>query len=151
MKKRIVCCLMVAAMSVMIVGCGSENDSNNSTKSEANITSVEKVTTEELNTTEEVNTTEATNKLTVEKAYEGVNKYCHSTYDWSAAEENPDIMYVEKGEETETEYQIIFHSYTGAIVYFYVDKANGTTRIVEYVPTLDIEEEAGTINVNDYL
>ena len=60
-------------------------------------------------------------------------------------------MYVTMGEETETEYQVIFRSYTGAFVYFYVDKASGTTRMVESVPSLDVEEETGTINLSDYL
>ena len=43
------------------------------------------------------------------------------------------------------------NSYTGALVHFYVDKANGTTRMVESVPALGVEEEAGTINLFDYL
>ena len=51
-------------------------------------------------------------------AYEGVNNYCHKEYDWSVAEDNPSIMYVEKGESSDTEYQIIFRSYTGSFVYF---------------------------------
>ena len=55
------------------------------------------------------------------------------------------------GEETDTEYQVIFRSYTGAFVYFYVDKESGTARMIEYVPALEIEEEAGTINIFDYL
>jgi hypothetical protein len=46
---------------------------------------------------------------------------------------------------------VIFRSYAGTFVYFYVDKSSGTTRLVEYVPTLDIEEEAGTIDLYDYL
>ncbi len=96
-------------------------------------------------------TVESTERITAEMAYEGVNNYCHSTYDWSVAEENPSIMYVTMGEETETEYQVIFRSYTGAFVYFYVDKASGTTRMVESVPSLDVEEETGTINLSDYL
>jgi hypothetical protein len=61
------------------------------------------------------------------------------------------MMYVTMGEETESEYQVIFRSYTGALVNFYVDKASGTTRMVEYVPTLDIENEVGTIQLSDYL
>ena len=89
--------------------------------------------------------------ITEEMAYEGVNNYCHSEYDWSIAEENPSIMYVEIGEETESEYHVIFRSYTGAFVHFYVDKSNGTTRLVEEVPTLNVEEEAGTIDLFDYI
>ena len=48
-------------------------------------------------------------------AYEGVNNYCHSEYDWSVAKENPSIMCVEMGEETDSAYQVIFRSYTGGV------------------------------------
>lgn len=37
-------------------------------------------------------------RVTAEMAYEGVNKYCHSEYDWSVAEENPSMMSVTMGE-----------------------------------------------------
>ena len=84
-------------------------------------------------------------------AYEGVNNYCHKEYDWSPAEENPSIMYVAMGDETESEYKVIFRSYTSSFVYFYVDKTSGTTRMVESVPSLNIENETGTINLFDYL
>ena len=90
-------------------------------------------------------------EITAEMAYEGVSNYCHSAYDWSMAEENPSMMYVEMGEETETEYQVVFRSYTGAFVYFYVEKTSGTTRMVEYVPALDIKEEVGAIDIFEYL
>ena len=90
-------------------------------------------------------------EITAEMAYEGVSNYCHSAYDWSMAEENPSIMYVEMGDETESEYQVVFRSYTGAFVYFYVEKTSGTTRMVEYVPALEIKEEAGTIDIFEYL
>ncbi|MBQ3365016.1 MAG: hypothetical protein IJG42_13915 [Muribaculaceae bacterium] len=89
--------------------------------------------------------------ITAEMAYEGVNNYCHSEYDWSIAEENPAMMSVTMGEETEAEYKVIFRSYTGALVNFYVDKASGTTRLVESVPALGIDSVAGTINLLDYL
>lgn len=93
----------------------------------------------------------STIKITEDMAYEGVNNYCHSEYDWSIAKDNPSIMYVKMGEETEAEYQVIFRSYTGAFVNFYVNKTNGITRLEEYVPTLDVKEEAGTINILDYI
>ena len=95
--------------------------------------------------------TASQNSISAEMAFEGVNNYCHSEYDWDVAKDNPEIMYVEMGEETETEYQVVFRSYTGSFVYFYVNKSNGNTRLVEYVPTLNIEEDAGTINIYDYL
>ena len=57
----------------------------------------------------------------------------------------------EMGEETGSEYQVIFRSYTGSFVYFYVDKTFGTARLVEYVPSLDLQEDAGSIDLFDYL
>ena len=89
--------------------------------------------------------------ITAEMAYECVNNYCHQEYDWSVAKDNPSIMSVTMGEETDSAYQVVFRSYTGALVYFYVDKASGTTKMVEHVPALNIENEAGTIELVDYL
>ena len=89
--------------------------------------------------------------ITKEMAYESVNNYCHKEYDWSVAKDNPDIMYVQMGEETDSAYQVVFRSYTGAFVNFYVNKKSGTIRMEEYVPTLDIRNEAGTIDIFDYL
>lgn len=96
-------------------------------------------------------TTTTKSEITTAMAYEGVSNYCHKAYDWTAAEDNPSIMGIEMGEDCDSAYHVVFRSYTGALVNFYVDKASGITRIVEYVPTLDIEEEAGTINLFDYL
>ena len=95
------------------------------------------------------NTTKS--EITAEMAYEGVSNYCHSAYDWSVAKDNPSIMYVQMGEETDSAYQVVFRSYTGAFVNFYVDKTSGTTRMEEYVPTLDVRNDAGTIELFDYL
>ena len=39
-------------------------------------------------------------RVTEENAYEGVSNYCHQTYDWSIAQENPSIMYVKMGVES---------------------------------------------------
>ena len=96
-------------------------------------------------------TKESQSKITAEMAYEGVSNYCHNEYDWSIAKENPGIMGMQMGEETDSAYQVVFRSYTGAIVNFYVDKTNGTTRMEEYVPTLDVRKDAGTIELFDYL
>ena len=89
--------------------------------------------------------------ITKETAYNVINKYCHDNYDWSVAQDNPSIMYVEMGNETGSDYQIIFKSYTGSFVYFYVDKTSGETKVVEYVPNLDIENELDSINIFDYI
>ena len=99
----------------------------------------------------DVQTEDTLRTITADMAYEGVNNYCHSAYDWSVAKDYPDIMYLTMGEETDSAYQVVFRSYTGAFVHFYVDKASGTTRIVEKVPSLNVEEETGTIDLFEYL
>ncbi len=104
-----------------------------------------------LNSCGSKSTKESQRKITAEMALEGVSNYCHSEYDWSMAEDNPDIMGVQMGEESDSAYQVVFRSYTGAFVNFYVDKTSGTTRMEEYVPTLDVRNDAGTIELFDYL
>ena len=90
-------------------------------------------------------------QISAQMAFQGVSNYCHSEFDWSPAQDNPSIMYVSLADSTETEYKVVFRSYTGALTYFYVDKASGTTRMVEFVPALNLESQAGSINLRDYL
>ena len=92
-----------------------------------------------------------TERISAQMAVDGVSKYCHSEFDWSVAEENPSLMYVTLGDSTETEYKVVFRSYTGAFIYFYIDKESGSARMVEFVPALSIESEAGSISLRDYL
>lgn len=89
--------------------------------------------------------------ITEQMAFDGISNYCHKEYDWSVAKDNPDMMYLQMGEESDSAYQVVFRSYTGAFVHFYVDKTSGITRMVEKVPSLHVEEAAGTINLFDYL
>ena len=149
MKNLALVFILVLMMSAILSACGTKNESaGDSSTADTTYTSV---TTDIADTTNITDTTAVQNEISEEMAYDGVYNYCHSTYDWSVAEDNPDIMYLKMGEETESEYQVIFRSYTGTFVYFYVDKSSGATRLTEYVPNLDIKEEAGTINLYDYL
>ena len=134
MKKLFFVFIMALVMGITLHGCGTVDDAVDSP------TPSEDLIADALQ-----------QNITEETAYEGVYNYCRSSYDWSIAEDNPDIMYLEMGEETETEYQVIFRSYTGTFVYFHVDKSSGTTRLTEYVPNLGIEADAGTIELYDYL
>ena len=60
-------------------------------------------------------------------------------------------MYVTKGNETDTDYEIIFRSYTGAFVYFDVNKENGNCSIIEENPITKEKEISGSISIYDYL
>ena len=134
MKKLVFVFILVFVMGAVFQGCGTRNEIADSS-----------------GFSEDLGSESPQNAISEEMAYDGVYRYCRSAYDWSVAEENPDMMYLTMGEATESEYQVIFRSYTGSFVYFYVDKLSGTTRLTEYVPALNIEEEAGTINLYDYL
>ena len=92
-----------------------------------------------------------TERLSAQMAVEGVSNYCHSEFDWSVAQENPSMMYVALGDSTETEFKVVFRSYTGAFIHFFVDRESGSARMVEVVPALGIENEAGSIDLRDYL
>ena len=133
--------LSLILTAVLFCSCGSNGRSSESRQARLD----GRVVTDES----EANTTKS--EITAEMAYEGVSNYCHSAYDWSIAKKNPSIMYVQMGEETDSAYQVVFRSYTGAFVNFYVDKATGTTRMEEYVPALDVKSDAGTIELFDYL
>ena len=80
MKKLICTIIAIMLMSAMLQGCGSKaGRADNSPSSETSGAEVPQT------------------GITAEMAYEGVNNYCHSHYDWSVAEENPDVMYVRMG------------------------------------------------------
>ena len=133
--KKLFCVVLAALLvCVFLPGCGSKSAPAGNSPAPA-----------------EQESSASEGKITEETAYEGVSNYCRSAYDWSAAEENPSLMYLEMGEASEAEYQVIFHSYTGALVYFHVNKSDGTTRMTEYVPALNLESDAGTISLYDYL
>ena len=72
----------------------------------------------EVTPSSDVQTEDTLRTITKEMAFEGVNNYCHKEYDWSVAKDNPDIMYVQLGEETDSAYQVVFRSYTGALCIF---------------------------------
>ncbi len=153
MKKVVYLAMLMCLVAVSLCGCGKTEKVEEPTTPEiTNETSTEESQNEEPMTEEKVAIVNfSATGITAEMALQGIDKYCHSTYDWSIAEENPEMMYVQMGEETETEYKVVFRSYTGAFVNFYVDKTTGTTRIVEKAPNMEEETETGTINLFDYL
>lgn len=158
MRKRLCCMIAALILAVLLPGCGAKDAAaDNSPQPTAagtvvpeNTTAPESPDVPETPAAPELTAAPQT-EITEEMAYAGVNNYCHITFDWSIAEEIPDMMYVVNCGETETEYVVKFRSYTGAYEYFYVDKASGVTRIVSYEPVQQKETDEGTINIWDYL
>lgn len=158
MRKRLCCIIAALILAVLLPGCGMKDAAadHSPQPTAASTAAPERTSTPE---SPDVPETPAVlepaaapqPEITEEMAYAGVNNYCHITYDWSIAEEIPNIMYVVNWDEMETEYVVMFRSYTGAYEYFYVDKASGVTRIVSYEPVQQKETDEGTINIWDYL
>ncbi len=152
MKKQI--CRMIAAVTVvtMLPGCGAKDTPANHSPAPAVVSTVTPESTAAPESTVPPESTAAPEQtITEDMAYEGVNNYCHKMYDWSIAEELPDIMYVVRYDETDSEYVVMFRSYTGAHEYFYVDKTTGMTRMTFRDYGLNDEEDGGTMNLWDYL
>lgn len=157
MRKRLCCIIAALILAVLIPGCGAKDAAadHSPQPTAASTAAPERTSTPESpdvpETPAALEPAAPQPEITEEMAYAGVNNYCHITYDWSIAEEIPDMMYVVNWDETETEYVVMFRSYTGAYEYFYVDKASGVTRIVSYEPVQQKETDEGTINIWDYL
>ncbi len=88
--------------------------------------------------------------ITGPMALKGVRNYCGSVYRLSTDDGQTGDIDIEIGEITDAAYQLSYRSYTGAVVNFYVDRTTGLTRVTEYVPGLEIENEAGTFSILEY-
>jgi hypothetical protein len=147
MKYIAIASVLIVALSCMSCKNGTDLKQSEQTEKQDSLPTAKDETVAE----KQDSTVTKKSGITAEMALKGVDNYCHKEYDWSVAKENPSMMYVQMGEETETEYKVVFRSYTGSFVYFFVDKATGKTRMVEHVPSLNIEEESGTIELLEYL
>ena len=90
-----------------------------------------------------------------EQALAAVKRYCMS--------QNPDLEEIVKAGEHEVFWQIsehseeqiviLFHSYTGADVRYYIDPVSGEAYVTEFVSGVTAEEQRTdeTLNVWDYM
>ena len=95
------------------------------------------------------------NTLSDEQALTAIRNYC--------IRNNPDLenianegeypTYWEVTASSETEVVVLYRSYTGAQVRYYIDRATGSTYVTEFVPGITPEEARTeeTLNVRDYL
>ena len=125
---KTVALLFVLAMTMLICSCGKNSDG------------IVVETKEEL--------------ISDEQALEAIRNYCctiNPDLEKIAAEEYP--VYWEIVLSDNTEIVVLFRSYTGAQVRYYIDRATGKTSITEFVPgIMDEEESTGeSIDVRDYI
>lgn len=94
-------------------------------------------------------------KITDEQAVPAVKNYCYiSNPDLKGvvdAGEYPVYWYVESGDEDGV--VVLYRSYTGALVRYYIDRSSGDTYATEFVPGITPEEERveGSFNLRQYL
>lgn len=93
--------------------------------------------------------------LSDEQALAAVRNYCIAA--------NPDLeglvnteefpTYWELASSDESEVVVLFRSYTGALVRYYIDRSTGNTYVTEFVPGITPEEvrTEESLNVRDYL
>ena len=93
--------------------------------------------------------------LTDEQAYTAVRNYCilanPDLEDIAASEEAP--VYWEITSSDEQQIVVLFRSYTGALIRYYIDRATGDATVTEFVPGITSEEQQTDehFNVKDYL
>ena len=151
MKKAFCVAIALLMTGTVLLGCGSKDGTAEVPQpSQATITSQPSEVTITLPPTATPAADRPEPLVSKDAAYEGVSRYCERELGMGMTAEGYSVN-LETGEETDSEYQLIFHSYTGALTYFYVDKASGATRMTEYVPSLDSASEAGTFSLFDYL
>ncbi|MBQ7061613.1 MAG: hypothetical protein IJM85_07505 [Clostridia bacterium] len=129
MKRLFAMIIALLMLFTMLQGCASKTDVPNTQPPE---------TAAPEPTAEATEAPSAAPEVTADMAYEGVSTYCQLEYGWRPGQGEYGAE-LTVGEETDTEHQLAFRSYTGAIVRFFIDKASGLTRMKEYVPALDVE------------
>ncbi|MBO4831641.1 MAG: transglutaminase domain-containing protein [Oscillospiraceae bacterium] len=144
--KRLLCMIIaVFIVFAALPGCGPDSGTADVPDPQEDQSAVPSENTE----TDDTYGGQSGTEITKDMALEGVGNYCRLAYGWTGGDD--DGSYLTSGDETDSEHTLIFRSYTGTVVTFFIEKAGGSTRITEYVPILGTETEAGTIDLFDYI
>lgn len=152
-RNKILAYVLALSMTMTICSCGKKSDETAvENGAETNITTEE--TMAEVMT--ETTTTEATTTelISDEQAIIAIRNYCcimNPDLESIVAEDYP--VYWEIASSDESVVVILFRSYTGALVRYYIDRATGNTNVTEFVPGIMEQEEPTdeSFNVTDYM
>ena len=146
MKKKICILLMLCTV---LTGCTEKTD-------EAVKTEVNKEPAVQTEVIDETPAADTENDLiSDDQAITAIKNYCHIS--------NPDLENIEKEGEypvywevqssDENEIVVLFRSYTGSQIRYYIDPVSGDTYVTEFVPGITSEEEKTDeeLNVKDYM
>jgi hypothetical protein len=153
MKKRFL--VLAFSVALALTGCsagdGKEVGVNKEPISAAE--AAQAVESKETTAAEEAKPTDDT--ITQEQALEAVKNYCIAN--------NPDLenmlgsddytVYFDVSTSEADEIIVLYRSYTGAQIRYYVDKATGEVYVTELVPGIIDEEQRTeeTFNIRDYM
>ena len=94
-------------------------------------------------------------RLSAEQALAAVRNYCLSRDPEleSMLNDGEHELYWDVQSSDDSEIVILFRSYTGALIRYYVDPISGETFVTEFVPGITADEERTdeSLNVRDYL
>lgn len=159
--KRKIALIVACCMALGLVGCSSESSAENSTGSGLQVEAIPTETPQEpqaAETTEATETTETadtTDLITEQQAAEAIRNYCIS--------ENPELAEMVESEDNMAywdasttdagEICVLYRSYTGALIRYYVNPETGDTYVTEQVPGIIDEEQKTdeTLNLRDLM
>ena len=161
MKKKVICKIILAIASAsllmtMMGGCGEkkQTEETNPVLISEPISSAASTESSEAGKASE-DAANQQEKLTDDQVFEAVKNYCYAGNPELAenisADEAP--TYWEITSSSESEVVVLFRSYTGALIRYYVDPTSGETYVTEFVSGIMTEEQRTdeTFNVRDYL
>ena len=132
--KKILALLIIFCMTLCMAACGSGSDESGSAADQAG---------------------ETAELLTEDQVLEAIKNYCFAA--------NPDLEEMAESDEyyitweastnEENEIVVLYRSYSGAEIRYYVDPATGEVHVTEFVSGVMDEEQPTdeTFNVKDYL
>ncbi len=158
--RKIKIAIMTLMMVFMLAGCGEDNNTETSKNTEAATEVATEVTEATTSGTLAVLSDQNGNEgikeenVTDDQALNSIKNYCHI--------QNPDLEKIEEEGEypvyweivssDEKQIVILFRSYTGAEIRYYIDPVSGETYVTEFVSGITTEEEKidEKFNIRDY-
>lgn len=154
MKKKLVL-LVLCSMVLTFTACGQEKGNESSAIIESSSITESVQQTAGSESSDEAQGEAQAETLTQDQALEAIKKYCIKND--PSLEENQDsddfTIYWDVTTNDANEIVVLYRSYTGAEIRYYVDPATGDAYATELVPGI-IDEEQRTeesLNVKDYL
>ncbi len=155
MKKRII--LIGCSVLLVLAGCGAESKKESAEQKEAASAAeiMQAVTEEETVSSEPADDSSSEAEITQEQALEAIKNYCYeSNPELESMADSEDVtVYFDVSTNEANEIVVLYRSYTGAQIRYYIDPVSGEVYVTELVPGIIDEEQKTdeTFNIRDYL